>query len=175
MSVAVIGVGKSWCPLPLNPVYRKCGTSTRLAALQCGECSNRCVAAVCKMPSMAANQRNTNLFHYVDDSGTGWSARGEIDTAVNALDGSSALVAGNPVWIDSARRQTRKAVFFDPATFRTKRVVVFTAAAYAAITGATTLAVNVPGETATVTYSLSQKIPERQPIGKTSRNLPDHP
>lgn len=124
---------------------------------------------------MAANERNTNYFHYVDDGSVSWNARGEIDTAVNALDGSTPLVAADPVWIDSKRKQTRKAVFYDPATFRTKRVVVFTAAAFAAITGATTLAVNVPGETTPVVYSLSQKLPERQPVAKTSRNLADHP
>lgn len=123
---------------------------------------------------MAANQRNTNLFKYTDTNGTVWNARGEIDTAVNAIDGSSALQAGAPVWIDSKRRSTRKAIFFDPTTFRTKRVVVFTDAAFAAITGATTLAVNVPGETAAVTYSLAQKIVEKQPVAKTSRNLADH-
>lgn len=123
---------------------------------------------------MAANQRNTNMFHYTDDNGTSWNARGEIDTAVNAIDGSSPLSAGAPVWIDTKRRSTRKAVFYDPTTFRTKRVVVFTATAFSAITGSSTLAVNVPGETTAVTYSLSQKIPERQPVAKTSRNLADH-
>jgi hypothetical protein len=123
---------------------------------------------------MAAAQRNTNLFTYVDDNGTDWAARGEIDSAVNAIDGSSAFAPGDPVWIDSGRRRTRKAVFFDPTTFRTKRVVVFTAAAFASITGATTLSVPIPGTGTSATYSLSQKIPEKQPVAKTSRNLPDH-
>lgn len=121
-----------------------------------------------------ANQRNTNLFHYTDDAAVAWNARGEIDTAVNAIDGSAALTPGAPVWIDSKRKSTRKAVFYDPATFRTKRIVVYTPTAFAAITGATTLAVNVPGNTTPVTYSLSAKIPERQPVAKTSRNLADH-
>lgn len=123
---------------------------------------------------MAANQRNTDLFHYTDDNGTSWNARGEIDTAVNAIDGSSALSAGAPVWIDTKRRTTRKAVFYDPTTFRTKRIVVFTATAFAAITGTSTLSVSVPGLATAVTYNLSQKIAERQPVAKTSRNLPDH-
>lgn len=122
---------------------------------------------------MAQDSRNTNLFKYVDDNGTTWNARGELQTAVNAIDGSTALTGGAPVWIDTKRRQTRKAVFYDPATFRTKRIVVFTAAAFAAITGSTTLAVPVPGSATSVTYSLSQKIPEKQPVAKTSRNLPD--
>lgn len=122
---------------------------------------------------MAQDSRNTNLFTYVDDNGTTWNARGEKQTAVNALDGSAALTSGAPVWIDTGRRKTRKAIFYDPATFRTKVVVVFTSAAYAAITGSTTLAVPVPGSASSVTYSLSQKIPEKQPVAKTSRNLAD--
>jgi hypothetical protein len=122
---------------------------------------------------MAQDSRNSNLFKYVDDNGMTWNARGELQTAVNALDGSSALQAGAPVWFDSGRRQTRKVIFFDPLTFRTKRVVVFTAAAFAAITGATTLAVPVPGSASTVTYNVSQKIGEKQPVAKTSKNLLD--
>lgn len=125
---------------------------------------------------MAANQKNFNYFTYVDNNGTTWNKRGPIDTAINAIDGSTALTAGAPVWTDTGRKKhCRKAVFFDPGTFRTIRFPVYTAAAFAAITGATTLAVNVPGETAARTYSLAEKIDEKQPVGKTSRNLPDAP
>lgn len=123
---------------------------------------------------MAANQRNSNLFTYTDGNGTVWNKRGPIDTAINAIDGSSALTAGAPVWTDTKKRRCRKAVFFDPTTFRTIRFPVYTAAAFTAITGSTTLAVTVPGETAAVTYSLSEKIEEKQPVAKTSRNLADH-
>jgi len=123
---------------------------------------------------MAANQRNSNLFSYVDDSTAVWNKRGPIDTNINAIDGSTALTAGQPLWTDSKSRQCRKAVFFDPTTFRTIRFPVYTAAAFAAITSATTLNVNVPGETAAVAYSLAEKIPEKQRQSKTSRNLPDH-
>lgn len=123
---------------------------------------------------MAANQRNYQMFTYVDNNGTTWNKRGTLDAAINAIDGSSALTAGAPVWEDGGRFRCRKAVFFDPTTFRTVRFPVYTAAAFAAITGATTLAVNVPGETAAVTYSLSEKIDEKQPVGKASHQLPDH-
>lgn len=123
---------------------------------------------------MAANQKNSKYSTYTDGNGTTWNARGPIDTAINAIDGSTALTAGAPVWINSKRRKVREAVFFDPTTFRTVRFPVFTSAAFAAITGASTLAVSVPGETASVTYSLSQKIEERQPVAKASRNLADH-
>lgn len=125
---------------------------------------------------MASNEKNSNLFTYVDNNGTTWNKRGPIDTATNAIDGSTALTAGAPIWFDSPkRRRCRKAVFYDPVTFRTVRFPVYTSAAFAAITGATTLAVNVPGLSTTVTYSLAQKIDEKQEVAKTSRNLPDHP
>jgi hypothetical protein len=123
---------------------------------------------------MAANQRNSNLFSYVDQNATVWNKRGPIDAAINAIDGSTALTPGAPLWTDSKSKVCRKAVFFDPTTFRTIRFPVYTAAAFAAIDGTVTLNVNVPGEAAAVAYSLSELIPERQRVSKTSRNLPDH-
>lgn len=124
---------------------------------------------------MAANQRNFQVFTYVDDNAVTWNKRGTLDTAINAIDGSAALTGGAPVWIDTPRKKTRMAVFQDPTTFRTVRIVVYTSAAFAALTGASTLAVNVPGETAAVTYNLAEKIAEKQPVGKATRQLTDHP
>lgn len=125
---------------------------------------------------MAANQINFQVFTYTDDNGAVWNKRGELDTAVNALDGSTALTAGARVWPARSRRyHTREALFGDPTTFRTKRVVVFTTAAFAALTGASTLAVNVPGNVAAVTYNLIAKIGEKQPIARATRQLADHP
>lgn len=123
---------------------------------------------------MAANQPNSKLYTYIDDNGTSWALRGPIDTAINAIDGSAAFVGGDPVWLNSKKRVARHCIFQDPTTFRIKRFPVFTATAFAAITGTSTLAVSVPGETTTVTYNLSQKVGERQPIAKASRNLIDH-
>lgn len=120
-----------------------------------------------------ANQRNYQMFTYVDDNGDTWNKRGIVDAAINAIDGSAALTAGEPVWIDTARKQTRKAVFFDPQTFRTTKFTVYTAAAFAAITGATTVAVSLPGNAAADTYSLAAKIAEKQPVAKATRQLPD--
>lgn len=122
-----------------------------------------------------ANQKNSKLYTYVDDNGTGWNARGPIDTAINAIDGSAALTLGAPVWINTKRKKTREAVFFDSVTFRTARFPVFTAAAFAAIDGTTTVDISVPGDTGPRTYNLSQKIGERQPVAKASRNLADAP
>jgi hypothetical protein len=123
---------------------------------------------------MAANQRNFEMFSYVDDNGTTWNKRGTVDAAINAIDGSSALTAGAPVWLNTKRKRTREAVFVDQTTFRTVRFTVYTAAAFAAITSATTLSLNVPGETAGVTYNLSQKIGEKQPVARATRQLSDH-
>lgn len=123
---------------------------------------------------MAANQKNYQVFTYVDDNGTTWNKRGQVDAAINAVDGSAALTAGSPLWTDSPSRSCRKAVFVDPTTFRTVRFCVYTASAFAAIDGTTTVSINVPGETAGVTYNLSEKIPEKQRVAKTARQLPDH-
>jgi|SRR5690348_3158754 len=123
---------------------------------------------------MAANQRNFQMFTYVDDNGTTWNKRGTVDAAINAIDGSAALTAAAPVWINTKRKQTRRVRFQDNTTFRSVTFPVYTAAAFAAITSATTLALNVPGETTTVTYNLAEKIGEKQPVAKATRQLPDH-
>jgi len=113
------------------------------------------------------------MFTYVDDQGTSWNKRGQVDADINLHDGSTALTPGAPVWIDTKRRQTRKAVFVDATTFRTVRFTVYTAAAFAALTGVD-LTISVPGEATGVTYTLSQLIPEKQPVAKATRQLADH-
>lgn len=123
---------------------------------------------------MAADQPNRQYWKYVDDNAVVWNKVGQIDAACNAIDGSAALQAGAPVWRDGRRQRSRRAIFQDATTFRTKTCPIYTAAAYAAITGATTIAVHVQGEAATVTYALAEKVPEKQPIAKASRNDPDH-
>jgi hypothetical protein len=123
---------------------------------------------------MAANQRNYQVFTYVDDNGTTWNKRGTLDAAINAIDGSAALTGGAPVWINTKRKRTREVIFIDNTTFRTVRFTVYTAAAFAAITSSTTLNINVPGETAAVVYNLSEKIGEKQPVAKATRQLADH-
>lgn len=124
---------------------------------------------------MAANQRNFQMFTYVDDNGATWNKRGVLDAAINAIDGSAALTAGARVWpAQTTRYHTRQAVFVDPTTFRTVRFPVYTPDAFAALTGASTVNVNVPGEVAAVAYTLSEKIPEKQPVAKSTRQLTDH-
>lgn len=123
---------------------------------------------------MAANQRNYQVFSYTDDNATVWNKRGTLDASINAIDGSTVLTGGAPVWIDTKRRQTRKAVFTDPTTFRSVKVTIYTSAAFAALDGTSTINVNVPGEVAAVAYTLSEKIAEKQPVGKSTRQLADH-
>jgi hypothetical protein len=124
---------------------------------------------------MPADQLNFGLFTYVDDNGVSWNKRGEDNSIINTIDGSSAF-GGHPRWPKETRRfHTRKARYVDATTFRSKTVVIYTVAAYAALTtGTSTLALHVPGETATVTYTLAEKIPEKQPGASAVRQLGDH-
>jgi len=124
---------------------------------------------------MAADQPNRGFFTYTDSSGTAWNKMGKIDAACNAIDGSTVAVSGQEDYPRSSRRrQPRKAIFTDPTTFRQAGCIIYTDTAFAALTSGSTLAVSVPGETATVTYELSNKIPDKTPIRSTSRHLIDH-
>lgn len=123
----------------------------------------------------ASNERNYQVFSYTDDNAAVWNKRGALDAAINALDGSTVLTAGKALWPAASRRyHTRMAVFQDPTTFRTVRVVIYTPAAFAALTGASTLNVNVPGNVAAVVYNLIEKISEKQPVAHSTRQLADH-
>lgn len=124
---------------------------------------------------MAADQKNFQLFTYLDDNAQSWNKRGELDAARNAVDGSTAFGA-HPAWgAETPRHRVRKAVYVDGTTFRSKTVIVYTPTAFAALTpGTSTLAFHVEGETATVTYTLAGKIPEKQPSAQGSRQLADH-
>ena len=90
------------------------------------------------------------------------------------MDGSAAA-GGNPPFIPSRRHQPRKIVYRDPTTFRTKTLIIYTVAAFAAITvGTSTLAFHVEGNTATVTYTATKKIGEKNPAATPGGNLADH-
>jgi hypothetical protein len=62
-------------------------------------------------------------------------------------------------------------VYIDPATFRTKTVVVGTVAALASVPA--TLAVSLPGSATTETYNLKRRVGEKMRIPGPTRNLPD--
>jgi hypothetical protein len=124
---------------------------------------------------MAADQLNFTLFKYVDDNGVNWNKRGEVNTARNAIDGNAAAGA-YPNWGHSTRRhKARSITYVDGTTFRKVYVVFYTAAAYAAVVlGTDTIAVHVPGNTATVAYTASKKNPERSGGATPGQQLADH-
>jgi hypothetical protein len=124
---------------------------------------------------MAADQKNFQLFTYVDDNGVSWNKRGESNTNRSAVDGSSAFGA-HPNWGRETRRHSvRKIRYVDGTTFRTIEVIFYTQAAYnAVVVGTDSIAVHVEGNTATVPYTAAKKIPERQPAAQAARQLADH-
>jgi hypothetical protein len=124
---------------------------------------------------MAVQQKNFQLYTYVDDNAVSWNKRGEQDTTRNAVDGSAAFGA-HPNWGHETRRHSvRKIVYQDGTTFRTKTVVFYTAAAYAGITvGTSTLTWTIEGEVAGVVYTAKKKIPERQPAAASARQDVQH-
>lgn len=123
---------------------------------------------------MARNQKNFKNFTYVDDSGRAWNKRGEDGGAATAVDGHAAAVGSQPNWGPSSRRHSpRKIVYQDPVTFRTIDPIFYTSAAYSAVAIGDVLAVTVAGLATTVNYSAVQKVPERQPGNRASRELPD--
>jgi hypothetical protein len=124
---------------------------------------------------MAADQPNRAYQLYVDDNGAQWNVMAGSGGPMAGLDGHAAFDPTKPVWgRQTKRRHVRSAVFQDPTTFRIVKGVIFTPTAWAALAAGTTVAVHVPGETATVTYTLSDTIPERQPKAKASRQDADH-
>ncbi len=125
---------------------------------------------------MAADQPNFGLFTYEDNSTQLWNKRGKIDTARNAVDGSTAS-GGHPNWGRSTRRHSPRSItYVDLTTFRKQDVIMYTAAAAAAVVlGTDVLAVHVPGETATVNYTASKFNEERRGgTTATSPGLADH-
>lgn len=122
---------------------------------------------------MAAEQRNFQNYLYTDDDAVDWTKRGEQDAVRGAVDGH-ADSTGAPVWQDSARRKARHVIAQDPTTFRTKRIIIYTPTAFAAIAKGDVLAFHVEGNTATVNYSVIAKIAEKQPGTGTARQLADH-
>ena len=123
---------------------------------------------------MAASQKNFTLFTYVDDNAVSWNIRGELDAVRNAVDGSAAA-GGNPPFIASRRHAPRKIVYRDASTFRTKSLVFYTAAAFAAITvGTDSLSFPVEGLGTAVLYTATKKIGEKNPAATPGGNLADH-
>jgi len=122
---------------------------------------------------MAADQKNFENYLYVDDNGVDWTKRGEVDAARGAVDGH-ATGTGAPTWRDGSRQRARSIIYVDSTTFRQKKVLFYTAAAYAAVALGDIIAFHVEGETTTVNYAASKKLGEKQPSRTPARQLADH-
>jgi hypothetical protein len=113
---------------------------------------------------------NRTYYHYVDEQGINWNVPGDTVWGAAAASGGSAAGA-YPAWgRNTKRRHVRYAVFQDPTSFRTRKMIVYTAAAFTALTSASTLAVQLVGASTPVTYKLIAKIPEKQPLQFTGRH-----
>ena len=124
---------------------------------------------------MAADQRNFAYSAYVSDDGTTYCMKADANWIALADSGGAACTGQPNYGRRTTRRTPRRAVYLDPTTFRTVTEPVFTATAYAALTvGTSTLAVHVPGNTATVTYTLKSKVGEKVPTTIIGRTDPDH-
>lgn len=125
---------------------------------------------------MAVEQKNFGNFLYVDDNAQTWIKRGEIDSVRNAVDGSAAATGTHPNWARSSRRHSpRKGIYQDPTTSRTKTVVFYTAAAFAAVTvGTSTLTFFFEGGATGQAYTLVQKVAERSEGNRTATHLAQH-
>jgi hypothetical protein len=122
---------------------------------------------------MAATQKNFQNFTYTDDNGVTWTKRGETGDGREAVDGNAA-VAAHPTWKDGARQKARSIIYQDSTTFRTKRVLFYTAAAFAAVAIGDIIAFKVEGEATAVNYAAIKKQAEKQPSRAASRQLADH-
>lgn len=122
-----------------------------------------------------AVQRNWNYSPYISDDGTTYSLRADQDWISNPTSGGG-LAAGEPAYGRATRRrQPRRLIFRDQATFRTFSGPAFTPTAYdAAVVGTTVVGVSIPGNVASVNYVLVKKQPERIPSTVIGRQDPDH-
>jgi len=124
---------------------------------------------------MPGVQRNFGYFSYDSDDATSYCLKADADWGGSAGSGGTAC-AGEPAYgRATTRRSPRYAIFRDPTTFRTLKGVVFTPAAYAALTvGTSTYSVTYPGSATPQSYTLVKKVPERIPSTVIGRQLEDH-
>lgn len=122
---------------------------------------------------MAITQRNFENYLYVDDNGVEWTKRGEKEAVRNALDGS-APQNESPWWFDGPRKRVRTITYVDPTTFRTKKVIFYTQAAYAAVALGDIAAFQIEGSATAVNYTATGKNAEFQSKRQNSRQLADH-
>lgn len=120
---------------------------------------------------MAVNMLNKSWQAYVSDDGNTYNILAQTGGPLGAVDGHTTDLT-KPKWGPvSKSHRPRSATFYDPATFRTVKGPIYTAAAFAAIISTTTVSVGVVGSATAVTYSLLGKDGEVNKPARTSRNL----
>lgn len=123
---------------------------------------------------MPLPQRNFDYFTYVSDDGTTYNIRAASEWGAIAAHGLAARANGQPRYITSGLRKPRRFKYVDLTTGRAVEGPVGTAAAYAAASIGDVQAFPVPGQVATVNYTLAAKIGERVPGSVAQTHLPDH-
>jgi predicted dehydrogenase len=118
-----------------------------------------------------SNQKNFAYFEYEDDNGNFWNVRGESGGALTAVDGHTTDYANPPFGKQSKRRHVRYVELTHPETFRKARGIVYTPAAYAAISAGDSINVTLAGLATAEAFLVSAKIPERIPVPSTPRQL----
>lgn len=112
---------------------------------------------------MAELEPNFSFSTYVDDGGVSWNKRYESGGPGDAVSGHAAAVSSQPLWEDRGKKQyARHVIYQNAANGRTRRVVVFTPTAYAAIALGSVLAFNVRNLATTVNYTAIRKVAERK-------------
>lgn len=123
---------------------------------------------------MPLPQRNFDYFTYVSDDGTSYNLRCASEWAAIAGHGLAARANGQPRLIASAQQRPRMVRYVDLTTGRSVQGPVGTAAAYAALNIGDVQAFPVPGQAATVNYTLASKRGEKVPTSVAQTHLPDH-
>jgi hypothetical protein len=123
---------------------------------------------------MPAPQRNWQYFTYESADGTSYNIRADADWGAISGHGLAARANGQPRYIATGLRKPRTVTYTDLTTGRTRTGPVGTSAAFDALNVGDTQAFNIPGETATVTYTLTRKTGERAPGSVIATSLPDH-
>jgi hypothetical protein len=113
---------------------------------------------------MPSNQKNFEYFEYTDDDGGLWNVRGESGGAFTAVDGHSTDYSHPTFGRQTKRRHTRFVEATHPETFRKVRGIIYTPAAYAAISRGSSINVNLAGLAVAEAFTVSAKIAERMPV-----------
>lgn len=123
---------------------------------------------------MPLPQPNFGYFTYESDDGTSYNIRCSAEWAAIAGHGLAARANGQPRYITTGQRKPRSVIYVDLTTGRKKKGPVGTAAAYAALADGAVQAFPVPGQVATVNYTLAAHTPEHVAGSVIQTSLPDH-